>query len=272
MHIMFDSLSTQVLIQRKPSTLPPNPGQFPSATGKRINTLLGAIRGAGVSSGKPWKHSFSNYPITPAQLSDVNVYMSMTRYFTSPFAYQTSELAALQAFVAGGGGLLLLSNHGPFQGNPTSWPVNDIALAAQFGITLQAVGVSQSNYMPMTMDQPPAYIANQVQGIAAHDSCIIVPPASFTSIAQFPPGAMAWDPAKQKYVPPSSSYFSILVPYGEGNVIVVGNSGMFADYGTPAPSCGLAPIQSNLLFLLNCLGYLGGNRNAPAPGVCPAAN
>jgi hypothetical protein len=236
MKIMFDSLSTQVLYQKKPTVVPPNAGDYPTATHKRINTLHGAIKGAGVSSADPWHVSYSSYPITTLQLSDVNVYISMTRYFTEPFAYQAGELAALQGFVSGGGGLLLLSNHGPFKSNPTSWPVNDIALAAQFGITLQAIGVSQNNYMPMTMDQAPPYIANQIQGIAAHDSCIIVPPTSFTSIAQFPPGATAWDPVAKKNVPPSSPYFSILVPFGKGNVIVVGNSGMFADYGTPQPN------------------------------------
>jgi hypothetical protein len=146
MKIMFDSLSTQVLYQQKPIVPPPNPGDYPDPTHKRINTLLGAIKGAGLSSEDPWHISYSNYPIT----------------------------------------------------------------------TLQR------------------------------------------------------DPVTKKNVPPSSPYFSILVPFGTGNVIVVGNSGMFADYGTPKPSCGMAPIQNNLLFLLNCLGYLGGKRSSPRPGYCPS--
>ena len=68
---------------------------------------------------------------------------------------------------------------------------------------------------------------------------------------------------------PASPYFSILVPVGQGNVIVVGNSGMFADDGTPSPSCGLVPMQNNLLFLLRCLGCLNGMRTPPVPGKCP---
>ncbi len=275
MNIMLDSLSTQVLFQQAPSVLPPNPGSFPVATGRRLNTLLGAIEGAGVSSGDPWLVSYSTLPITSAQLegtdNGIDVYVSFTRYFTAPFAYQLGELTALQNWVQGGGGLLLLTNHGPFQNNPTTWPTNDITLAATFGITLQVFGVSSSDWMKMRLStEAPAYIANQAAEIVAHDSCIIdTPAAPHTSIAKFPDGAMMWDPLTNRLVPVLSRHFAILVPYGQGNVIVVGNSGMFADYGTPNPSCGLLPMADNLMFFLNCVGYLGGLRTIPPPGTCP---
>ena len=58
MNFMFDSLSTRILFQQAPSVLPPNPGNFPVTTGRRLN-ILGAIEGASVSSGDPWLVSYS---------------------------------------------------------------------------------------------------------------------------------------------------------------------------------------------------------------------
>ena len=146
-----------------------------------------------------------------------------------------------------------------------SWPTFGIgskldrercALASLFGVTLENYFVT---YVPpgergyMVMDTNPilnlpndlSYLANQVATISAHDSCIINPPpgtpgVSYTPLVRFPDGATAFDYATGTTINfpdfPShglSQYFSIFVPYGAGKVIVVGNSGMVGDYGSP---------------------------------------
>jgi hypothetical protein len=124
------------------------------------------------------------------------------------------------------------------------------------------------------------YLAYQVRGISSHDSCIMVPPpgtpgVDFIPLAMFPDQATAYDAANQIYILGSanfpSPYFSILVPYGKGQVIVVGNSGMIGDYGSPNPAPGIVNLENNLMFFLNCVSYLGGLRctKLPDPGYGP---
>jgi hypothetical protein len=266
LNILIDSWSTQAMYQQEPSFLPDNPGTFPKATGMRLNTVLGAMHSVGLSSGKSWNVKFSTQRICARELADVQVYVSFTRYLTAPFAYSDEELGALTDFVRDGGGILLMTNHGPFRTIKASWPVNDAALARRFGIILTPFGVDLS-VAPLGVNPKLSYIANQVQNLVAHDSCLITPPPVFTPIAVFPASAAVWN--GDALVPPASPYFSILVPHEKGNVIVVGNSGMMGDYGTPHPSCGLAPMHSNLMFFLNCVGFLGGLTQVPAPGKCP---
>jgi hypothetical protein len=55
-------------------------------------------------------------------------------------------------------------------------------------------------------------------------------------------------------------------------VIVIGNSGMIGDYGSPSPAPGLIPLENNLMFFLNCVGFLSGFNCIPAPGQGPCAN
>jgi hypothetical protein len=56
---------------------------------------------------------------------------------------------------------------------------------------------------------------------------------------------------------------------GAGSLLVMGNSGWVGDYGAPNPACGLVPYESNLMFILNCIGYMGGLRTIPHLGYCP---
>jgi hypothetical protein len=117
MHILFDSLSSQVQVHKRLNI--------------RMNTLLGAIRS------ERWTYSFSKGPITArsGQLDGCDVLAILTReqlnfdpYFTKPidsaaFDYTGEEIADIQTFVKKGGGLLLISNHGP--DNPDNNPPNN---------------------------------------------------------------------------------------------------------------------------------------------------
>lgn len=257
MNLLFDSNSIQV--------------QQQTATGTRLNTLLGAISSAGTSLNDPWTVSFSTDPINSAQLENIDVLVILTRNPEAQFAYTTAELSAINSFVNNGGGLLLMTNH-------TVFSTNDANLAAQFGITLQPTFVSNPtvcnaavNPMVMSNISPSACLNTalsdsllyQTIALVAHDSCEIVPPSTFTSVATFPSTAVV------NGQPPTNSNFAITVAAGSGNVIVVGNSGMVCDNGNTVPSCGLVPFGTNLLFFLDCIRYLAGSQLPLYPGLCP---
>lgn len=281
MNLLFDSWSSQVLYQQAAPTYPPphtcNP---PEPTGMRLNTLLGAIRSIGLSCETPWNVAFTTPPITSAQLVGVDVYISLTRYQGAGFAYQQAELEAIDEWVGGGGNVLLMSDHGGFStALNDNWTVNDAPLAALFGVTLQdySVEIGKDSADPsniMTVQNTIPYLANQAPSITTHNSCIIVPadPKQCTPIVYFPSSWIAFSPASGQYSPPATPYFALLVPSsaaGGGSLLVMGNSGWVADYGSPNPACGLVPYESNLMFALNCIGYLGGLRAIPPAGACP---
>jgi hypothetical protein len=290
-NILFDSWSTQVMVQQLPGTVyfPPTFTPGPEYnTGLRLNTLLGAMQSFGFGSTTPtpsnraWNisYTYTNPPITAPQLAGQDVYVSFTRMQGTEFAYQPSELALLQDFVNNQGkSILLITNHGPLPSSPTdNYTQNDSLLAAMFFINLLPRYVTLNNYMVMDLNnQDPAllYLNNEVNAIVAHDSCIIQPQTNipFTSIAKFPLGAQSYDGSTNTWKnPPETPYFSILVPSGLGKVIIVGNSGMMGDYGSPYPAPGLIPLENNLMFLLNCIGFLAGFTCIPALGQGPCSN
>jgi len=270
-NLLLDSWSTQVLYQRKPPSYPAgvkpgnkSPNNAPDVTGMRLNTLFGAIQSAGQSGStwkpdQPWKVSFTTPPIDAAQLKDMDVYISLTRFQHPPFAYTNSELKAIQKWVEGGGNVLLMTNHGPTEKAPDDdWTVNDAPLAQLFGVKLENYFVQGSSKV-MSICDP---VSGNAPTMMAHDACIIVPPSgvTVTTIAVFPPDWKAWSKAKGTIDPPHP-YFALLVPYNAkdaGKLLLVGNSGWLGDEGSPKPAQGLAPHQHNLQFALNCIGYLAG--------------
>jgi hypothetical protein len=297
-NILFDSWSSQVLFQKPPNHYPSGVSH-PKVTRRRLNTILGAMKSYGLVTEKEWCIFFTGSRVTKNQLAKADVYVSLTRYINLPinpnkplpfgtgFAYSDAELTALEDFVNQGGGLLLMSDHGKLSEKVPNWTENDAALASVFGVTLEnyfVTYVPQNERGYMVMDTNPilnlpsdlSYLANQVATISAHDSCIINPPADFTPIAMFPDGATAFDYVTGTTINfpdfPShglSQYFSIFVPYGAGKVIVVGNSGMVGDYGSPNPAPGIINLQNNLGFFLNCVSYLGGLTCKTDPGYGP---
>jgi hypothetical protein len=274
MNILFDSWSTQVLVQRDPPNYPHRfspPAWF--NTGKRLNTLLGAIQSMGQTTAA-WNVYYTDPPITPHQLENTNVYVSLTRYKDSAFAYQQSEISAIQSFVETGGNVLLMTNHGGMpDAKSDDWTVNDKAIAALFGVTLEDYFVTTDDMMTMPIGYSP--LSNNVSYMCAHDSCLIVPPsggASITTIAEFPSNATAYNPVTRKRAPPSFPYFAVLVPYnplvagvpynqlGAGSLLLIGNSGWVGDESSQWPAPGLIAYNNNLQFALNCLALMGAPR------------
>jgi hypothetical protein len=241
---------------------------------RRLNTLLGAMTSGGGSlyptPGADWEVCYSCGPIDATQLQGVDVFFVMTHCPASgipdvTYQWSSAELSAISAFVEGGGGLLLLTNHPPYM-------QYDAALAATFGVTLQNTFISgPGGWLTLSGDLlnqaafGPSFLFG-VDSLAAHDGCPIsasdtpVPGCAFTWLAAFPPNADA----------PAGSYFAAQVTCGKGQVIVVANSGIVGDYaGNPAPACGGVASGSNLMFVLNCLRILGGQPQATALGFCP---
>jgi hypothetical protein len=231
-------------------------------------------------------------------LANKDVYISLTRGPSvtnsegTTNAYTTNELIALKKFVeVDGKGILLHANHGPNKKYPKvyddDYTYNNISLATNFNIELRpyiVFGKKENGYMKMSVNtnstgQELEFISHQALTIASHDSCIIVPHTNYISIAKFPTDALIAkykgtnNPVPQQLLRKSSESrytdFAILVHAGKGRVIIVGNSGMIADYGSPSPSFGLVPMQSNLMFFLNCVSYLAGIVNIPPAGEGP---
>lgn len=272
MNILFDSWSSQVLYQQTPPTYPPK-AKYPKPTGRRLNTILGAMKSYGLSTGENWEISFTDPPITEAQLKGIDVYVSLTRAIGDGYEYQKTELDSLQSFVNNGGAILLMTDHGKLSQEVPNKTVNDKELASMFAIRLENYFVTTSNYMVMdlSVDLPPEimYLANQAPTISAHDSCIIDPPEGSIPLVCFPPNATAYDFLTKEAIPPPTPYFAILSTYGQGKIIVVGNSGLVGDYGSPCPAPGLITMEHNLMFFLNCVGFLGGLTCIPQPGQGP---
>jgi hypothetical protein len=299
-NVLFDSWSSQVLFQQAPDYYPAGV-KHPQVTGRRLNTILGAMKSYGLVTEKEWNVSFTGSRVTKDKLKGVDVYVSLTREINQPinpnkpspfgtgFSYDDRELRALEDFVRQGGGILLMSDHGALPPKDPNWTENDAALASIFGVTLENYFVT---YTPpnargyMVMEMTPnlsgdlVNLSYQVHHISSHDSCIIniKPTVAFTPLAKFHDGSTAYDPATGQTISfadfPSyglSPYFSILVPFGTGKVIVVGNSGMLGDYGSPDPAPGIVNLENNLMFFLNCVAYLGGFTctKLPDPGYGP---
>lgn len=259
MRILFDSKSTQVQVQVE--------------TGKRLNTLFDAITGQG------WTYSLSTDPLTSEELEEYDVLAILTRRratqkgFTNPFppdtsfAYTPEEVAAIQELVSGGGGLLLISNHGPFPTAPNdNQTENDKVLANAFGVSLFPAAFMAPNSKEMkisgsSLSTDPAItstILNGVSSIVTHNSCAIAaqPGTTATVIASIPLDAKNISPTFKDG--PQGFCYALTLAYGSGNVIIAGNSGISGDPGSPFPAPGLIDAGDNKAFLLNALSYVGG--------------
>ncbi|WP_424362499.1 hypothetical protein [Methylocystis parvus] len=278
MHILFDAKSSQVEVHLE--------------TGTRLKELFRAIESRG------WKHTISQHrdgsPLTPQELEGVDVLCILTRLrqqapekprtpyppgtiwppLPNPFPenanfqFPPEELTAIQAFVNQGHGLLLISDHGPFDGNKTDiQTINDCQLAAAFGVQVQPATFedqSQGMLSITSFGQDPvvAKILAGVSELQAHNSCAIFPMNGVTSypIALLPDradGVLNRSPIN--HMPPDGLPFALLVPYGDNNgaVIIAGNSGISGDADSPFPAPGLIDAADNKTFLMNCLEFLG---------------
>jgi len=265
-NILFDSMGVQQQVQDE--------------TGNRLTTWTQSLQSLG--SGNTITTSTYATPLSQ-QLSNVDVLVITTRQFfqateppgvgTDPIpvgtcmAYPSVDLLGIPQWVSNGGGLLMMMNHSGFQaaGPPNDepiWPVFDIALAASFGIA--TAFASFENSAGGTLSMPPASLAPSsittgVTSVQAWDSGGIYLPVSSGPGNGVPlislPSSNCSDASGLGY-DPSNFVFSALYPFGGGNVIVLGHSGVAGNAGTNQPSPGQIDAASNLTFLNNCVSYL----------------
>ena len=193
------------------------------------------------------------------------------------FQYTPDELDAFQEFVAkkgDNGGVLLISDHGPFQDNPTdNQTINDCQLAAAFGVQIQpACFESPSGDMlvmsadclnPNPSDSPMydaiEQILEDVSEIQVHNSCAIFPMQNFPNVNAAPIANLPSDVCNNSPINSMSSdgcAYAWLVEFNGGNVIIAGNSGLSGNPDSPYPAPGLF-TGDNVTFLMNCLEWLG---------------
>jgi hypothetical protein len=260
MKILFDRESSQVQVQLE-------------TKGKRLKTLFDALSKHG------WRYSLSSDPLTSEELEKYQVLAIFTRKrATQPgtknpfpkdhsFAYSEREIAAIKRFVYRGGGLLLISNHGPLSpSNPKNdWTVNDKVLARAFNIEIKPAcfRIPRKRLMTMSgkwLSTDPAIASTILKGVSsivAHNSCAIsaMPGARATKIARIPHDAI--DTSGNDFRPEHHCY-ALTLPHGSGNIIVAGNSGISGDPDTTYPGKGLIDTGDNKAFLLNSLRYVAG--------------
>ena len=181
-----------------------------------------------------------------------------------------NEITTITNFVNAGGGLFLISNHGPTPTDLTDDTVNDKVLAQAFNVVIQPAHFKgPGKLMSMTLANSlnnaltSADVLFQVKEIAVHNSCAISPgpKLTFTSIAKIPPTAVDQNTGPGgTNLKPADQYYAIKLPWGSGSgqVIVAGNSGQAGDDGCINPSPGTIAYTNNLLFLLNCFKVLAG--------------
>lgn len=73
-------------------------------------------------------------------------------------------------------------------------------------------------------------------------------------IAPIQPGCRDLGPGSLN---PADYSYAVAAPWGQGAVIVGGNSGLSGDLGNNNPGRGMIASGNNLRFLLNSIAYLG---------------
>lgn len=261
MHILFDKGSSQVQVQLE--------------AGNRLTTLFAAIQAQG------WSYAIGPDRINAAALAGVDCLAILTRHratqwgTTNPFpdhwdfAYTRDEQDAIMTYLEGGGGLLLISNHGPWPQNPTDWTINDRVLAGRLGVDIQPAAYLSPN-APLTMDGAdlnPALqysILSGVTSVVPNNSCAVSGGSQWIvnipATAENPSTAFPGGPAGQ-------SYAVVSVRSDRGPVIVAGNSGIAGDKDSGYPNRGMIDEGSNKQFLLNCMLFVGSRTAVPQEGA-----
>jgi len=167
------------------------------------------------------------------------------------------------------GGVLLISDHGPFQDNPTdNQTINDCQLAAAFGVQIQPACfqptsgnllVMSGDCLNPTNNSAVGDILDGVSEIQVHNSCAIFPMQNFPNVNAAPIANLPSDVCNNSPINSMSSdgcAYAWLVEFNGGNVIIAGNSGLSGNPDSPYPAPGLF-TGDNATFLMNCLGWLG---------------
>lgn len=199
----------------------------------------------------------------------------------NPPAFTEAEIAALRAWVDGGGSLLLIADHMPFAGAAAT-------LARAFGIEWSNgfAGTADGDIGPIVFDPQHGLAASavtagrnpaeQVERVVTFTGSAFRPPAGAIPVLSFPAGFVSaeasapfkFDAATPR-VPIAGWSQGALLHVGKGRVAVFGEAGMFTAQlqGGNGRRFGMnAPLAAhNFQFLLNVLHWLSNTPGMPDP-------
>ena len=264
-YVMFDSMGAQVQVQNQ--------------TNDRLTTWTNALTPLYAVNYTDWKQPIApqldgsgGAPVQDVFIVTTHQYTSVPANSTPPplvpnpipknhnFGYSTSDLGGILSWVEGGGELLLFVNHSNFpdQGPGPHWPINDIQLAAALGITTVFAAIPLSGSTMQPNPDAPSLIVENVSSVMAWDSGGIVVDSgpNITTSTVLVPLPANWKDESPLQYNNADLAFSVLYSLGQGNVIVIGHSGITGNANTCWPSKGQIEFGSNFQFLMNCVAYL----------------
>ena len=222
--------------------------------GKRLADLFGELES---SFGSP--PSLLDSLEAPG-LADLDVLLLTTR--TSPVS--DADQDGLRRFVERGGGLLILSNHGDWPGhNPHDCTQHDRAIAQLFGVSIDCAWfrmpdaltcVSGSN---LNTDHPinaTIDATGHTMETVVFNNCSAVTATTGDWIARIPPSAVD----ERGGLSPDGRAFAVAVPFNDGRVVVMADSGFIGSSGTQTPGPGLLDQGSNRLFVTSAIQWAAG--------------
>ena len=210
-------------------------------------------------------------PLACEELGDCDVLVITTRY-PAEHAYTQPERAAVRDFVGGGGGLLLMSNHGDLPGsNPHDMTQYDAIMAGDFGIRLECTWFQNPGPGELSifdgdclLVRHPILAGGQkeeaVQTIVTNNCCGIVdagrghalvtltPDMRDMRTGDFPAGRLFAHALDQERDAGSA---------GKGRVVTVADSGFIGNEDTAVPGPGLIGHSDNARFIKNVILWLG---------------
>ena len=258
-----------------------------AADGARLATLIENIEVDGSTV------ELSDDRLTPEAVRGFGIVVIPTRANSEGNEYTDEELGSVEAFVHEGGGLLLLSNHGPLPDVPYDHTRYDRELANVFGITIEpawfalpegrhsegelsaearvetiraayaagSVALTTLEGEALASDHP--VIAGPAGGASVHsvvtNNCCGISAEGCIPLVWLAPSMVDWS----KTYDPRTCLFAAALDEGrerKGRVVVVGDSGFLGSEDTTAPGPGLIGHGDNLRFVLNALSWL-----APRP-------
>ena len=213
----------------------------------------------------------SGTPLTGGELDGQDVLVITTRY-PGEHAYSQEELEAVPELVRGGGGLLLMSNHGDLPGsNPHDMTQYDAVMAKRFGVWLECSWFQSGSMGELWELSGSALLTTHpiirggqgeepVRSIVINNCSSIVAGGRGHSIVSLSQGMAD---LRNGYRPSGRLFAHALDPQTaageaiEGRVVTLADSGFIGNDDTGIPGPGLIGHGDNARFVRNLVRWLG---------------
>lgn len=221
------------------------------APGERLKTFIGILKKDAGASEVRLSSAAPEASLTGEGLADYAVLIVPTR--VEP--YSPAEIEAVRKFAAGGGGLLLMSNHAPYH-------EHNIPLAAAFGVRLEGRfyhtpgGFTTIGAACIGKRHP---VTRGIREIATNTADSLAGEAGDV-IMRFP-SDMA--DRNDKNIDPMGGVFAVALTdmpagLGSGRAIVLADSGFIGTKGADYPGYGMIHLADNAAFITRAVRWLGG--------------